>query len=455
MPDSPDPGLSEWTQGPETATATTSASGKPTLNQMTGLQVAMPLPDAPELPANGKPEAPAASSLSRAASDAMPQGVVQSGRPVAPENVARTSVRPTAPDSGNLVLNQVANAPTKASAAPMVDGREGTPSLQAEAAGTQIIAPAADGRPPAIQVRQEGADAARVAVPLTPMANLVPPARQPISSAPAATTEGASQSGPAAQVSAEPTADGRAPEPAPQDAEGSSDHLRADQPDEPLQPATSVTSRPRSRAAAPEVDPAAPQEPGPSQRQNRAEVSPATAPYASSLPAPAAPQTAIAISGAVGLTADGAAAPPSPQPPSSAPLPERLATSQPGWTEGLASAASRLTADGGTLVLQLTPEGLGEVQITVTVEGPEAQVSFRTETPEAARVLSQAAPDLAADLARHGMALTGHQARSDGDGRGQAPPPPPEAPRIRSRGGPAQAEAATPTPKAPLINLIA
>lgn len=94
--------------------------------------------------------------------------------------------------------------------------------------------------------------------------------------------------------------------------------------------------------------------------------------------------------------------------------PATLAMTQPDWPVTLASASiAALTPEGGTMILEMTPEDLGALRITLTVEGDTATVRFQTETPEAARLLSEAERQLSAEFARSGVALTGHSAQSD------------------------------------------
>lgn len=88
------------------------------------------------------------------------------------------------------------------------------------------------------------------------------------------------------------------------------------------------------------------------------------------------------------------------------------------WPATVAGASiAALTPEGGTMVLELTPEDLGALRVTLTLEGDVAQVRFQTDTPEAARLLAEGERQLSAEFARSGLTLTGHEARSDTAGR--------------------------------------
>jgi len=71
---------------------------------------------------------------------------------------------------------------------------------------------------------------------------------------------------------------------------------------------------------------------------------------------------------------------------------------------------SLFDAAGGRMVIDIAPEELGRLTITLTVQGETAIVRFQTETPEAARILADAERHLSAELAKFGMALAGHDA---------------------------------------------
>ena len=100
-----------------------------------------------------------------------------------------------------------------------------------------------------------------------------------------------------------------------------------------------------------------------------------------------------------------------------APLPgaaQPLDMMRPDWTGSIAMTLAELGAEGGTMVVDLAPEELGRMRITLTVEGERTTVQFQTDTPEAARLLSQGERQLALDLARGGMNLAGHEANPGG-----------------------------------------
>jgi flagellar hook-length control protein FliK len=128
---------------------------------------------------------------------------------------------------------------------------------------------------------------------------------------------------------------------------------------------------------------------------------------------------------------------------------------QADWPATVASVSvNALTPDGGTLTLELTPEDLGRLRVTLTIEGDTASVRFQTETPEAARLLSDAERQLSADFARSGVTLTGHEARSDTFPGGKGP----TSDRNADQTGPQDADPDTdplPLPRAGVINLIA
>jgi hypothetical protein len=91
---------------------------------------------------------------------------------------------------------------------------------------------------------------------------------------------------------------------------------------------------------------------------------------------------------------------------------------QADWPATVAAASiAALTPEGGTMVLELTPEDLGALRVTLTLDGDVAQVRFQTDTPEAARLLAEGERQLSAEFARSGLTLTGHEARSDTAGR--------------------------------------
>jgi flagellar hook-length control protein FliK len=128
---------------------------------------------------------------------------------------------------------------------------------------------------------------------------------------------------------------------------------------------------------------------------------------------------------------------------------------QADWPATVASVSlNALTPDGGTLILEMSPEDLGRLRVTLTIEGDTASVRFQTETPEAARLLSDAEKQLSAEFARSGVTLTGHEARSDTSAGGKGTP----FDRNTDQTGPTDADAQSdslPLPRAGVINLIA
>jgi flagellar hook-length control protein FliK len=128
---------------------------------------------------------------------------------------------------------------------------------------------------------------------------------------------------------------------------------------------------------------------------------------------------------------------------------------QADWPATVASVSvNALTPDGGTLILELTPEDLGRLRVTLTIEGDTASVRFQTETPEAARLLTDAEKQLSAEFARSGVTLTGHEARSDTSAGGKGT----RSDRTADQTGPqddAPHADSVPLPRAGVINLIA
>lgn len=126
-----------------------------------------------------------------------------------------------------------------------------------------------------------------------------------------------------------------------------------------------------------------------------------------------APDTAVPA----GAAPSPAASAPIGTPAMAAPLPgaaQPLDMMRPDWTGSIAMTLAELGAEGSTLVVDLAPEELGRMRITLTIEGERTTVQFQTDTPEAARLLSQGERQLALDLARGGMNLAGHEASPGG-----------------------------------------
>lgn len=126
---------------------------------------------------------------------------------------------------------------------------------------------------------------------------------------------------------------------------------------------------------------------------------------------------------------------------------------QADWTARMADAVqARLLPDGGTMELALNPADLGRIEITLRLDGDRAEVAFRTETPETARLLAEGERRLADELARQGLTLTQHQAQAQGRGRQSGA----DAPSAPARSEPeAGSVTAAPGPLPGLVNLIA
>lgn len=93
----------------------------------------------------------------------------------------------------------------------------------------------------------------------------------------------------------------------------------------------------------------------------------------------------------------------------------QLQMTRPDWpVTAVAATVAGLSADGGTMVMELSPEALGPLRITLTLEGDTATVRFQTETPEAARLLNEAERQLSTELNRHGLTLGKHDAATSG-----------------------------------------
>jgi hypothetical protein len=104
---------------------------------------------------------------------------------------------------------------------------------------------------------------------------------------------------------------------------------------------------------------------------------------------------------------------------STGPMPQ-LQMTRPDWpVTAVAATVAGLSADGGTMVMELSPEALGPLRITLTLEGDTATVRFQTETPEAARLLNEAERQLSTELNRHGLTLGKHDAATGGQSQEQ------------------------------------
>lgn len=87
----------------------------------------------------------------------------------------------------------------------------------------------------------------------------------------------------------------------------------------------------------------------------------------------------------------------------------------PNWVSPMVSGpvVSLFDAAGGRMVIDIAPEELGRLTISLTVQGDTAIVRFQTDTPEAARILVDAERQLSSELARFGMTLAEHDATPD------------------------------------------
>jgi len=139
---------------------------------------------------------------------------------------------------------------------------------------------------------------------------------------------------------------------------------------------------------------------------------PAIAPIAPPLPGPIEAASLPVDTGgapmAAPVSATPAAVPPAPGALGALGMP--LPMFAPDWTAQLIEGpvANLAEAGGGTMVLELAPEELGRMTVSVSVQGDSASVLFAAENPEAARLLSEAQRQLATDLERLGMTLAGH-----------------------------------------------
>lgn len=96
-----------------------------------------------------------------------------------------------------------------------------------------------------------------------------------------------------------------------------------------------------------------------------------------------------------------------------------LDMSQPDWAEKLVEEVSlQPMGRGDTLTLTLTPERLGPMQVRLEMQDGQTHVHFITETPEAARLLTEAQSRLADLMSRAGVDLGSHSA-STGQGSQQ------------------------------------
>ena len=139
--------------------------------------------------------------------------------------------------------------------------------------------------------------------------------------------------------------------------------------------------------------------------------------------------------------------------PGSASTPPLVMTQRADWPQTVVSATlSTLTPDGGTMILELAPEELGALTITLTLEGDTATVSIQTETQDAARALNEAERELVQDFARHGVTLSAHDAQT---GRRSDPRPDPPGSSGHATEDDANSDPAVQLPPQGILNLIA
>lgn len=126
----------------------------------------------------------------------------------------------------------------------------------------------------------------------------------------------------------------------------------------------------------------------------------------------------------------------------------------PNWVTPMISGpvVSLLDAAGGRMVIDIAPEELGRLTISLTVQGDTAIVRFQTDTAEAARILADAERHLSSELARFGMTLAGHDATADRKQSGGRAAHPSDQPGLSDDlSGPS----ANPAVATALVNIIA
>ena len=137
---------------------------------------------------------------------------------------------------------------------------------------------------------------------------------------------------------------------------------------------------------------------------------------AAAQPAPATSEPTLPADATVpqpAPVAQGAAPAPQVTAAATAPMGQPVATDRPGWEGAIAERiAAELSGDGQQIDLELAPEHLGRLKITLEVTDGQAQVRFVTETPDAARLIQQGEARLSESLARNGLSLGGHDAAS-------------------------------------------
>ena len=92
-------------------------------------------------------------------------------------------------------------------------------------------------------------------------------------------------------------------------------------------------------------------------------------------------------------------------------VPGPLMTDHPEWeAELIDRIAANFHQDGASIEMELSPETLGALDVKIEVKDGAAEVTFATETREAARLLSQSEAKLTDLMNRAGMNLSGQNA---------------------------------------------
>lgn len=145
------------------------------------------------------------------------------------------------------------------------------------------------------------------------------------------------------------------------------------------------------------------------------ETAPPPASPAQAAPAATAPQTSTAPP--LPLPTD-----PPPAATMTAPL-GPLETERPEWQADLVSRiTARIEEQGAVFDIALTPETLGAVEVRLEVRDGKADVTFVTETREAARLLAQSEAKLGELLARSGVSLNSQDASARDQAQSQPRP---------------------------------
>ncbi|MGP3723767.1 flagellar hook-length control protein FliK [Cereibacter sphaeroides] len=132
---------------------------------------------------------------------------------------------------------------------------------------------------------------------------------------------------------------------------------------------------------------------------------------------------------------------------------EPLALAAPDAPAELQDRILEAAAGEGEIEIVLAPETLGRLRIRVEMRDGAAQVSFTTETAEAARLLSGQEGRLSDLLEKHGLSLGRHEAgQGDTGRRSEAPLPQPRPRALRPAPDPSEPAARA---AAGTVNLIA